>query len=913
MKSIPLLLAALTFCGVGGTVHACLGCAQMGEEWSTPRLQPLFGGNLRSFDDDVLTGHWNKVLGDEWQGRNWPDGARILRIEAARGEVFVRGTMSSSMWKEFGAEERRNLADSIRPLIRSSPSLWRVTVTVFPEGGTVSRPVVQLYPGEELLATRNTVTSVQVENKQSVSKGSSADGLSQARTRSGWKRPDRPAAHAVGSLSGASIFLSPGHGWWHNGTGWVTQRGLTNGIIEDHSNAETVIQYLIPFLENAGARVYTARERDMQTNMVIIDDHEGGAFIPNIPETGYYSVYVWYSRIKADTEFTVRHTGGATDWHQRLDQDFDTWKYTGTYWFDEGTSAENGSVTAAHPEAVMKVRFGGGLGDFAVEGRTSGRPRWEESGYYYSRFAGFDPEVTGANRRWNQVHAMPRWAEWEMETWEAGRSIYLSWHTNGSYDHKISGISSYIYSVWAWGPPEFFHGYPGGRKLAEYTHFEVLNDVRTGWDPGWDDVGIVGRWLGETNPVSNSVMPSVLLENGFHDNPHDAAYILEPKFRRLSARAAYQGIVKYFYNEVDGFDSMIMAPDAPTHLQVRAGNDGSATVSWKAPLHDTGEGLLGDAATHFRVYQSRNGKGFDNGTPVESAAFQLRDLEPGIARFVRVAAVNDGGESLPSETLCVSLPASPDSSRVLIVNGFDRLDRGLNFIGPDGAERGVLSRMNSRDYCIQHAAALSSGGYTYDSAGNEAVHDGHVSLGDYDAVVWMLGRESVEDETFNGKERDALRRYVEAGGTLIVSGAHVASDLHRTAEGRAFLGEVLGAVYVPGSSTEDNHLGLPLAESPHIILPGPVPGKAIALSDSRSGPYEVRGADAVAPWSSQTTGFLLWLTPGTELDSDDVARYAAVASTKDRKVLFCSFPIECIVDESIRNALVREFLDDVLK
>ncbi len=696
-----------------------------------------------------------------------------------------------------------------------------------------------------------------------------------------------------GSLTGASIFLSPGHGWWHNGTAWTTQRGLTHGVIEDHSNAETVIQYLVPFLENAGARVYMARERDMQTKMAIVESDAAGLFLPDIPESGYYAVYLWYDFAETEAIVDLRHTGGSTAWRQRLDHDFGTWTYGGTYWFDEGENPATGSVAVDVPDAVSRVRFGGGMGDFAVEGETSGKPRWEESGLYYTRFAGFDPAVTGADRRWNQVHAMPRWAEWEMETWEAGRSIYLSWHTNGSYDHEISGISSYIYSVWAWGPPESFHGFPGSRELAEHVHSEVLHGVRAGWDSAWDDVGIVGRWLGETNPSSNNAMPAMLLENGFHDNPHDAAYILEPEFRRLAAHAAYRGIVGYYHAEVPGFDSAVIAPDPPTHLRVRANPDGRATVSWQAPPSDTGDGLLGDAADRYRVHFSRNGKGFDDGTPVGGTKFVIADLAPGETRFVRVTAVNEGGESFPTETLCVSVPGETGGERVLIVNGFDRLDRGLNFIGPDGEERGILARMNSRDYCIQHAAALSSGAYVFDSTSDEAVLDGDVALAEYDAVVWMFGR---EESTFDDEGQRLVGDYVRGGGVLVVSGAHIASDLDRTPEGQAFLRDVLGAELVrPDSRTR----------TVEIALPGTRMGGEFQLSGTGNGPYELREADVLAP-ASGAEPLLQWR--GIEHPAS-----AAIASTGERDVLYFAFPIECMLDTAVRDALVTGFLDDVLK
>ena len=77
---------------------------------------------------------------------------------------------------------------------------------------------------------------------------------------------------------GASIFLSPGHGWIYSIAldRWTTQRGNTHGLVEDFSNAEAVLQYLLQYLWNAGARVYTVRERDLNNQMVIVDQASAG-------------------------------------------------------------------------------------------------------------------------------------------------------------------------------------------------------------------------------------------------------------------------------------------------------------------------------------------------------------------------------------------------------------------------------------------------------------------------------------------------------------------------------------------------------------------------------------------------------------------------------------------------------------
>jgi N-acetylmuramoyl-L-alanine amidase len=655
-----------------------------------------------------------------------------------------------------------------------------------------------------------------------------------------------------GSLSGASIFLSPGHGWYYNTSlsRWATQRGNTNQIIEDMSNAEAVLQFLVPYLYNAGARVYTVRERDMNTNMVIVDTNAatygagwtaetisgayGGGhryastvtgaattsatFTPNIPVAGRYAVYVWYrpsggGTTTADARITINHTGGSTVWTQNQTQDGYTWKYIGTYYFNAGSNPSQGSVvisnlssTAGNRVIADAVRFGGGMGDVPdnVSNTTSGWPRWEESGRYYAGFMGKSDWAS-----WGTVSAMPNYAQWEHESWENGRSIYFSWHTNAP--NPGTGTETYAYSSAGWDGP--FNGVAGGDILRNFVHDELINDIRAGWKPGWVDRGKHTANFGEINPSNNNAMPAALTEIAFHDTPADADDLKDPRFRLLVARAVYQGIVKFYNNYYPAtFPSATLLPEPPTNLRVRRASANSVTLSWNAPPFNTGNNLLGHAATGYKVYRSNDGKGFDNGTAVGNVlSHTVTGLTPGQVYYFRVTATNAGGESFPTETLAVSCYAGGPNP-VLIVNGFDRLDSGMNVIEDDPysvnpLQRGYLWKMNTYDYIIAHATAIKAFGRDFDSCSNEAVAAGQVALTDYDTVVWILGEESTGDNTFNAAERTAVQSFLSAPNTfgnadnnLFVSGSEVAYELDGMSVAPSFLNNILRADFTTNSA-----------------------------------------------------------------------------------------------------------------
>ncbi len=667
--------------------------------------------------------------------------------------------------------------------------------------------------------------------------------------------PVRGQPQPTGALTGASIFLSPGHGWYYSsGLGrWATQRPNTNNIIEDLSNAEAVLQHLTHYLWNAGARVYTCRERDLNANMVIVDNGDAGhsstgswstvslsdayngdlqrtttvtgsptataTFTPNIPADGHYAVYVWYrtagtGTTTSDARITINHTGGSTIWTQNQNRDGYTWKYVGTFYFVAGSNQTIGSVmidnqssTAGNYVVADAVRFGGGMGDYSDGGSVSGEPRWEESGKYYAGFMGH----TYSN---GTVWAMPRYADWECEdSWEGGsnnNAVYVSWHTNAP--NPYTGTSSFAYSSAGWGG--LFDGVVGGDILRNYIHNELINDIITGWDTEWTNRGLKTANFGEINPSNNDDMPASLHEIAFHDTPADAEDLREPNFRRLTARAVYQGMVKFYYNYYyvsngnSEFNDLTLLPEPPTNLRVTNNGSGGVAIAWDAPPYNTGNNLLGDAATGYRVYQSTTGKGFDNGVAVGSTSTTVLGLTPGEVYYFRVTATNSGGESFPTETLAVRVRSSGSAS-VLIVNGFDRIDRFANIVEDDPYDaqdlhRGYLWLMNTYDYVIAHAEAIDAYGLDFDSCSNEAIIDNQIYLTDYHTVIWILGEESERDpdgnstghDAFSATEQTRVTNFLNGGGRLFVSGSEIGYDLDGYNNGRTFYENTLHADYM---------------------------------------------------------------------------------------------------------------------
>lgn len=208
----------------------------------------------------------------------------------------------------------------------------------------------------------------------------------------------RPYSISEG-LQGRHLAITPSHGRFYKNeeARWKWQRPSLYATREDLLSQSIVLPYLTPMLENAGAIVYSTRERDRQPYNIIIDNDANNSdcglyieekgrkaqwetctlgfavpqevlyhgdnpfsdgtsrtmhtatqdkntetaalWIPDIPERGHYAVYVSYQSSPTsipDAHYTVLHTGGAT--HLKINQQMGsgTWVYIGTYEFEAG-------------------------------------------------------------------------------------------------------------------------------------------------------------------------------------------------------------------------------------------------------------------------------------------------------------------------------------------------------------------------------------------------------------------------------------------------------------------------------------------------------------------------------------------------------------------------------------------------
>ena len=253
-------------------------------------------------------------------------------------------------------------------------------------------------------------------------------------------------------LQGRHLSLWASHGNYYDQKKgcWRWQRPKLFSTTEDLYTQTIVVPYLIPMLENAGAVVFTPRERDWQKEEIIVDNdgskrnyievtnhgtwkttsmsgfawHAGvysdgenpfeagtarmvtttgsksryslATYQPDFKKAGRYAVYVSYQTLPNsidDALYTVWHRGERTQFRVNQKMGGGTWVYLGTFEFDAGYSEFNRvtlSNQSDHNGVVTTdaVRFGGGMGNIQRFGQASGMPRALEGARYYAQWAG---------------------------------------------------------------------------------------------------------------------------------------------------------------------------------------------------------------------------------------------------------------------------------------------------------------------------------------------------------------------------------------------------------------------------------------------------------------------------------------------------------------------------------------------
>lgn len=677
------------------------------------------------------------------------------------------------------------------------------------------------------------------------------------------KNVSRPNEISRG-LQDRHIALWQSHGnYFKNDKGeWGWQRPRLFCTTEDLFTQSFVLPYVIPMLENAGAIVYTPRERDTQKNEIIVDNDTPNAslylevgskkakwaaasvkgfaqkktiykdgenpfadgtcrfiptekkkkkdqafaeWVPTLPATGEYAVYVSYQTLPnsvSDAKYMVFHNGGVTEFKVNQKIGGGTWVYLGTFEFDKGNndygmvvlsneSSEHGVVCAD------AVRFGGGMGNISRGGKISGLPRYLEGARYAAQWAGMPYDIYGGrkgendyiddiNTRSNAINYLSGGSVYNPKQSGLGvpLEVTMALHSDAGCSKTDELIGSLGIYTTDFNDGKLNAGTDryASRDLADILLTQIQKDIQSSYNLPWTRRSMWNRNYSETRLPAT---PSTIIELLSHQNFADMQLGHDPNFKFTVGRAIYKGILQFMNSQHD--KDYVVQPLPVSNFAIRFGKKkNTLELTWKGE-DDPQEPSA--RPREYIVYTRVGYGGFDNGTLVSKPSYTVK-IEPGLVYSFKVTAANRGGESFPSEILS-AYKAKREQERVLIVNGFDRVsgpavvntsdktgfdlgkDPGVPYLsnisfcgaqtgfsraqagkegegslGHSGQElEGIKITGNTFDYPFIHGKAIQAAGrYSFVSCSDEAVENGLVTLEDYPIVDYILGLEK-EDVT----------------------------------------------------------------------------------------------------------------------------------------------------------------------
>ena len=725
-----------------------------------------------------------------------------------------------------------------------------------------------------------------------------------------------------------------------------------------------------------------------------------------------YVSYSSDDRNVTDARYTVTHSGGKTEFKVNQSVGGGTWIYLGTFKFDKGEDPKKGLVElsnlSSEPGKLVSadaVRFGGGMGNIVRGGTAqlkklfdlrekegwktdsaewipfaSQRPRYQEAARYFLQYSGFpDSLVYSLNR--TKIDYSNRGAEAAVFAQrESGKEDYkddymsrgewvnylmgdpngpikaphvkgmgipvdmsLGFHTDAGTTKDSSIIGTLVIYDTSFEKETFPNGQSkwASRDLADMVQTQVVSDLRILHKADWTRRGM---WNKRYFEAARPKVPALLTELLSHQNFADMYLAQDPRFKFDVCRAYYKGILKFLATQ-NGF-TYVVQPLPVNNLEMKLeGNN--LHLAWK-PVNDPLEPTAQPSG--YRVYKRVEDRGFDEGVVVKENKITFSDLKPGTIYSFKVTALNDGGESFPSEILACSLPV--DNQRpVLVVNGFDRIcapaafdngkeagflmseDEGVPYImnmsyigeqydfdrnspwldddasgfGSSHADQETrIVPGNTFDYPYVHGRSIRNNGLGFISMSDESFVNQNIDPASYSLFDLAFGEEKTTKRSigytgtdftiFTPEMRNAIGKIAQTeGAKIIVSGAYVGSDLNLCGDSLAkkFASGVLHFSLRTNHGSKSgliytvNSLKSSNSEQYHYI------------NDWHSSIYKVESPDAIEPAGKDASVLFRYFGDN---------KSAGIWYKGKYQTIVLGVPIETIASDEARDALMGQLL-----
>jgi hypothetical protein len=247
--------------------------------------------------------------------------------------------------------------------------------------------------------------------------------------------------------------------------------------------------------------------------------------------------------------------------------------------------------------------------------------------------------------------------------------------------------------------------------------------------------------------------------------------------------------------------------------------------------------------------------------------------------YYRIASVlNDPDNySESSWSNVLGLSKYQDMKKILIVDG---IERDL------GGWRG-----NGNAFVTLYGKALTPLNLSFESVKNSQTTAANFTLNNYSAVYWMLGDESTVNETFSASEQSAVKKYLENGGCLFVSGSEIGWDLFNkgSASDKTFYSEYLKASFVADNASAAKAVGQDSSA---------FSGTALNFGQT----YTVGYPDVISAIGGSKACMLY--STGTTAGIQYTGKFGS--SEKKGRLIYLAFPLESTANDSAFNSVIKK-------
>lgn len=606
-------------------------------------------------------------------------------------------------------------------------------------------------------------------------------------------------------------------------------------------------------------------------------------YIPDIPEDGEYAVCISYAEGKEnvdDVKYTIQYSGGKAEYLINQQMGAGTWIYLGTYHFLKGKNKEMSSVNISSKSSgkgkisTDAIRFGGGMGNIArrpssellpnqwslknaqnasdegkieidpneFEWKISNKPRYMEAARYYLQYAGMPDSIVynlnqGKNDYNDDYQSRGEWINYlmgnpngptghrEVPGLKIPVDLALAFHTDAGVTANDSIIGTL--AIYSSDTDDGF--FPNGqskmasRDFSDIVQSQIVGDLRSQFRPDWTRRGL---WNKQYSEAYRPNVPAMLLELLSHQNLADMYFGLDPRFKFAVSRSIYKGMLKFMASQ-EGKDYVVQ-PLPVSKFSISSLGNKTIRLSWKAvtdPLEPTAK------PSEYKLYKRIGKKGFDQGVLISDTTIIITLEEYNKIYSFKITALNQGGESFPSEILSAGF-VNQNEKIALVVNGFDRIsgpskvdvgnmagitwweDQGVPYkreLGYTGVPydfnrqspwldddspgwgasygnfEGKIIPGNSFDFTYTHGEAIMASGKSFVSISDEAFEEESfdpkpfcfvdIIFGEEKSTPVFLGNEINYDfKIFTAGIRNKLQQIAEQGGNIFISGAYIGSD-----------------------------------------------------------------------------------------------------------------------------------------